>query len=164
VSRAVLSIALLTGVYALMLSSVHPLDLALGAVLSALAVFGLRRFLFPGGLTPVEGLGRRIAGSAGLIVAVLRDVVVGTWEVALVVVGRRPAATPGIVELPAGDRTEMGAIVAAMLATLSPGEFVLDFDFERGVVLMHVLDASDPEAVRERWRETYRRHQRAVWP
>lgn len=163
-SRAALAVAALTAVYALMLASTDPLDVALGVMLSIALVIGLRRFLFPGGLTALPGLaGRAIAGPR-LVASVLRDVVVGTWDVALVILGLRPLRSPGIVELPVDDRSDLAAVVAALTATLSPGELVVDFDWERRVVLMHLLDASDPTAARARWREHYERFQRAVVP
>jgi len=163
-TRALLAVAALTVVYALALASVDPLDLALGFLLSSAVVIGLRRFLFPGGLVPIPGLAGRLFAGGGLVVSVVRDVVVGTWEVALLVLGLRPLRSPGIVELPIDDRSDLATVVAALTATLSPGELVVDFDWERRVVLMHVLDASDGVAVRARWHENYERFQKAVVP
>lgn len=163
-TRAALSVVSLTAIYALMLASVDPVDLAMGAGISIALVIGLRGFLYPDGLEPVPGIGRRLIGSARLAVTVARDVTVGTWQVAAVVLGLRPLRSPGIVELPVDDRSDLAAVVASLGATLSPGEFVVDFDWERRVVLMHLLDASDPEGARERWREGYERYQRQVIP
>jgi multisubunit Na+/H+ antiporter MnhE subunit len=54
--------------------------------------------------------------------------------------------------------------VSALTATLSPGEVLVDVDLEKGVMYLHVLDASDPDAVRAAHAELYDRHQRKVIP
>jgi len=40
----------------------------------------------------------------------------------------------------------------------------VDVDEERGVALIHILDASDPEAFREDLEDFYRRYQSKVFP
>jgi multisubunit Na+/H+ antiporter MnhE subunit len=47
---------------------------------------------------------------------------------------------------------------------LSPGTFFVDVDRKRGVVLIHVIDASDPEAFRRHQESVYRRYQSKVFP
>ena len=51
-----------------------------------------------------------------------------------------------------------------MVTGLPPGSFFVDVDRERGVVLIHVLDASDPEAFRGQQEDFYRRYQSKVFP
>ena len=46
---------------------------------------------------------------------------------------------------------------------IAPDVFV-DVDEERGVVLIHILDASDPEAFRRQQENFYNRYQRKVFP
>jgi len=84
--------------------------------------------------------------------------------VALVVLGRRPLDCPGIVAIPIEERTPIGVAVAALAFTLSPGDVLIDVDEEEQVMLIHVLDASDPEAVRARHRNFYERWQRRAFP
>jgi multisubunit Na+/H+ antiporter MnhE subunit len=52
----------------------------------------------------------------------------------------------------------------ALALTLSPGEVLVDIDRSRGVMLVHVIDAHDPDAVRARHDHFYRRYQRGVFP
>jgi hypothetical protein len=40
--------------------------------------------------------------------------------------------------------------------TLSPGSFLVDVDWDAGEMLVHVIDASDPEAVRRDAEKYYR--------
>ncbi len=158
-----LQVALLTGVYALTLASLHPLDLALGALLSAAALGALRRFL-AAGEPSAGGLGRRAVRFPAFAAAVALEVAKGVGEVTLAVLGVRPPTRADIVSVPFGERSANGVAVSALAVTLSPGEVLVDVDWDRRVMLVHVLDASDPEAVRARHRRFYERHQRGVFP
>jgi multisubunit Na+/H+ antiporter MnhE subunit len=95
---------------------------------------------------------------------VFRDIVAGTWEVTLVTLHLRPMVRPGIVAVPIGDRTPFGVAVWAVTTGLPPGTFFVDVDAERGVALIHVLNASDPQKFREHQNDTYRRYQSKVFP
>lgn len=161
--RALGWILLLTGVYALALASLDPWDLALGAAVATLLVAALRRDALRGAAS-VPGLLARAARLPVLVLVVLRDITAGTWQVAAVVLGIRPLERPGIVVVPLGERSDAGALVSAFVATLSPGEFLVDVDWERREMTFHVLDAGEPDRVRERLDAFYRAHQRRVVP
>ncbi len=163
-TRVLVSVALVAAVYVMALASADPLDVVGGAVVATALVLGLRRFLFTGRGGRLGDLPRRLAALAPFMLAILWDIVKGTWQVALVVLHVRPLECPGIVAIPIGERTDVGVAATSLAATLSPGEFLVDVDRERGVILMHVLDASDPDAVRARHDDFYRRYQRAVFP
>ena len=96
--------------------------------------------------------------------AVFREILVGNWKVTLVTLRLRPLVRPGIVAVPVGDRTPTGVAVWAVVTGLPPGSYFVDVDRERGVVLIHVLDARDPEAYREQQADFYRRYQSKVFP
>jgi multicomponent Na+:H+ antiporter subunit E len=95
---------------------------------------------------------------------VFREILRGTWEVSLVTLHLRPLAQPGIVAVPIADRTPSGVSAWAVVTGLPPGSFFVDVDEERGVALIHILDASDPEAFREEQEDFYRRYQSKVFP
>jgi multisubunit Na+/H+ antiporter MnhE subunit len=161
-TRYVAAIVGLTLAYALALGSFHPLDLLFGAGLSAALVFVSRRFVFgdaPGGGGP--SFLRRVAAFFPFSFAVFWEVVVGTWEVTLHL---RPLIKPGIVAVPIAYRTPSGVAVWAVVTGLAPGSFFVDVDRERGVALIHVLDARDPDAFREEQERFYRRYQSKVFP
>ena len=61
------------------------------------------------------------------------------------------------------QRTPLGIAVNSLVIALPPGSFMVDVDYEKQVMLIHVLDASDPDAVREGFQEFYRRYQRHVF-
>lgn len=162
-SRA-LAILLLAAAYLLTLASVEALDVMMAVAVSLAVLYGLRRFLLADPPLP----GRELAGRAlrlpAFVLVVLREIVVGTWQVALIVVGLRPLARPGIVQVPIGDRTPTGVAVTTLAITLSPGELLVDVDWSRGMMLIHVIDAHDPEGVRDRYERIYQRFQRGVFP
>jgi multisubunit Na+/H+ antiporter MnhE subunit len=164
VTKRVLATMLVAGVYLLMLASIDPVDVAIGVVVGALLVLGLAEVLFAGGDVGAGDLARRSARFVPFVAAVVWDIVRGTWDVALVVLHVRPLERPGIVAVPVGRRTRTGVAVSALVATLSPGEFLVDVDWERGLMYLHVLDATDPDGVRERHDAFYRRWQEPVFP
>lgn len=163
-TRLVLTTLGLMVVYALTLVSRDPVDLLMGAVLGAsLSVYLARRLrLAPAG--SAGSFARRIARFPAFVGAVLADVVQGTWDVALRTVHLREVECPGVVRVPIGERTERGVAVSALATTLSPGSVLLDIDWEHGDMLVHVIDASDPDAVRARLERFYERYQRPVFP
>ena len=164
------AIAVLTLVYALALASFHPLDLLFGAGLSAALLFASRRFVFGAGNAASrpnsQGLSLlgRVAAFVPFCAVILWEILVGAWEVTLVTLHLRPLVKPGIVAVPIGDRTPMGVAVWAVVTGLPPGSFFVDVDRGRGVALIHVLDARNPEAFRERQKSFYRRYQSKVFP
>lgn len=162
--RALLSLVLLTLIYALVLASFSPWDLALGAVSSGALLFAFREFVFGAGPAPLPGLSRRIVAFVPFLAAVVREVVAGTWQVALVTLRLRPLARPGLVRVPLGDRTPGGVAVSALVGTLSPGTVLVDIDWEEGYALIHTIDAHDPEAFRRSRAEFYERYQKKVFP
>ncbi len=165
--RYVFAVVALTLVYALTLASFHPWDLLIGAGLSAALLFSFKRVVFetdsrPAGRRP--GLLRRVVAFLPFCLAVFRDILAGTWEVALVVLHLRPLMSPGIVAVPIGERTPTGVAVWALVTGLPPGSFFVDVERERGVALIHIIDARDPDAVREQHQDFYRRYQSKVFP
>lgn len=163
-SRYAFPVALFTGVFLLVLASLDPLDALLGALLSVAIVTALRRFALEPPPRPLGELPRRLLAAVPLTLVTIRDITVGTWDVALVVLHLRPLSSPGIVAVPIGERTDTGIAATTLLVTLAPGEFLVDVDRDRGVMLFHVLDASDPDAVRARMADFYDRYQRKVFP
>jgi multisubunit Na+/H+ antiporter MnhE subunit len=152
----------LTVVYLLVLTSVHPGDVLIGALLSA-AIAAASTFAHS---TATIGLPltRRLAAAPAFVLGTLADMVRGNWHVALYVLGGRRLESPGIVSIPRGSRTSAGVAVWGYITAISPDEIVLDADDERDVLLVHLLDARDVPAIRARHQLTYERRQRRVFP
>jgi len=164
VTRYAAAVAGLTVLYALALASFAPLDLLFGAVLSAALVFTSRRFVFGDRPDEEVSLLRRVVAFVPFATVVFWQVLEGTWEVALITLHLRPLHRPGIVEVPIGERTPAGVAVWAVIVGLAPGTFFVDVDRERGVVLIHIIDASDPASFRRQQEDFYDRYQRKVFP
>lgn len=160
------AVVFLTLTYAFFLASFHPWDLVIGAGLSGALLFVFRGFLFGGKPGNIEGPGllTRLVAFWPYAGAVVWDVTTGTWEVALVTLHLRPLVKPGIVAVPIEDRSPTGVAVSTLVTTLSPGTFLVDVDWEKGVMLIHVMDASDPDAVRDTLQHMYRCYQSKVFP
>jgi multicomponent Na+:H+ antiporter subunit E len=150
--------------YALTLASTDPIDFGTGAVLGGALVWVFGRSLQRTVTGPRPPLWRRIAWFPVFAGAIVADAVVGTWDVALRVLGVRSFDAQGFVRVPIGERSERGLAVSALTITLSPGSVLIDVDPERGEMLFHEIDASDPDAVRARYQRFYDRYQRRVFP
>jgi multisubunit Na+/H+ antiporter MnhE subunit len=163
-SRFLIGLAVLVLVYLLVLASAAPWDVAFGVLLGTGLLVATRTFILGERPAPIPNLPRRLLALVPFAVATLADILRGTWQVALVVLHLRPLRHPGIVVVPFGERTPRGVAVTTLVSTLSPGSFLVDIDETERVMLFHVLEASDPDAVRAEFQEFYRRYQRHVIP
>ena len=161
-TRFVLTTVALTIVYLLVLTSMHPGDVLVGALLSAAiaAASTLTR--------PTERIGppltKRLVAAPAFALGTLADMVRGNWHVAMYVLGGRRLESPGIVTIPRGERTSAGVAAWGYITAISPDEIVLEADDERGVLVVHLLDARDVPAIRARHERTYERRHRHVFP
>jgi multisubunit Na+/H+ antiporter MnhE subunit len=162
--RPVCVVFSLTVIYACALASADPLDLLFGALLATGLVVLFRASVTGEAAVDLASLIRRTGAFLPFAGAILYDIFVGTWAVILIVLHLRPLRRPGIVAVPIGERTPTGVAVSAFATTLSPGSYLIDVDWERGVMLLHVLDASDPDAVERAHQRFYDRFQRHVFP
>ena len=157
---ALLVLTLLT-IYLLVLTSLQPGDVLIGLVVSCLVAAAARRRLGPAGS---PSLGARLAATPALVAATLADVAGGTARVARFCLRAGRSGAPGIVEIPVGTRSRSGVAAWGLLNGMSPDEVVVDVDEERAVLVVHVLDASEPAAVRARHAQSYERRQGRVFP
>jgi len=163
--RLALPVCALTLVYALVLASLDPLDLLMGAVVSTIVTLGLRAAPdIDAHDERLAGLPRRMLAFPWFVLGLLGEVLAGTWDTMLRALGVRSIARPGIVLVPIGERTRLGVAVSGLATTLAPGSVLVDVDWERGAMLVHVIDAGDPEAVRAQHRAFYERFQRGSFP
>lgn len=141
--------AALAGVYLLVLTSLKPGDIAMGFVLGLIVAVAVR--------PRVQAAGRPLPprGVAAVVLRTAGELVIGSWRVARFCLGWR--AAPGFVEIPRGDRTRIEVALWGVLTGEAPDEVVVDVDEARGVLIVHLVDAADPDAVRERHRRTHDR-------
>lgn len=158
-----LAVAALLLVYLLALGAAAPADVALGLAL-ALAAQLATQGMAPGLGGHAPPLRRRVARAPRLVRSIAAAILRGTWQVAQYTLGRRPQGEDAFVELPLAGRSRGGVAAWGLISTLSPGEVVVDVDEERGVLVLHVLDGRDPEAIRRAHRRFYEDAQRDVMP
>lgn len=165
--RAAGVILLLTVVFCLALASFAPWDIAIGAALGAIGLA-----VFHGGTPPIKGKpANELPSWPARIVAFIPfagitvwEILIGSVRVALIVLGVRKLEHPGIVAVPIGDRSKLGVVVTGVTTSLAPGSILLDVDWDRNMMLVHVIDASDPDQIRADMQELYDRYQRKVFP
>jgi multisubunit Na+/H+ antiporter MnhE subunit len=164
VSRLILSVIALTVVYALTLSSFEPLDLAVGALQAIVLLALFRPATIGHHAAQLPGLPTRLVAFIPFALHVFLDVAVGTWRVALVILGVRPHTHAAIVDVPIQARSHRGIAVTALVTTLAPGSYFISVDWQRQVMVFHFLEASDAEEIRRTMARSYERYQRAVFP
>jgi multisubunit Na+/H+ antiporter MnhE subunit len=152
----------LVAVYLLVLTSVAPGDVIVGTVLAVGIVAAGYRVrpsdAPPAGTTPL----RRLIGIPALVGGTVVDMARASWQVALCCLrGRLPG--PGLVSVPIGPHAGSAAAWGVRVG-LSPDTIVVEVDERRGELLLHVLDARDPDAVRREQLDSYERRQRRVFP
>lgn len=168
VLRTLIEIAGLTAVFLLTLASTDPKDVAIGVVLSFLALFTFRSFLKETQdheyHERAPSLISRVAHFPLFAIVILKDVLVGTWLVLGYSLGWRKIDASGIIQVPIGDCTPTGVSILAIVTTLAPGSALVDIDWAEAQMLVHVIDASDPDAIRHAIRHFYERYQKGVFP
>ncbi len=165
--RAAFIVLLLTVGFCLTLASFELWNVVIGAALGSLVLALFHRALpaipsYPHDQLP--SLPSRIVHFFPFAGITIWEILIGSVRVALIVVGLRKLEHPGIVAVPIGARSKLGIIVTGITISLAPGSILLDVDWQRNMMLIHVIDASDPEQVRADIQELYDRYQRKVWP
>jgi multisubunit Na+/H+ antiporter MnhE subunit len=110
-------------------------------------------------LTSLEPGDVLVGGLLGLATALALRPRAGVARRATTFAGPRAFGAPGFVEIPREGRTPGDVAVWGVLTGEAPDEIPVDVEEERGVLIVHLLDGSDPDAVRERHARLYRRWQ-----
>lgn len=156
VPQPVLSLALLATW--VMLSNRVGLREVLAGALLGLGIPHLTRSFWPG-----LRLARPLL-IAQYLGALLRDIAVANIEVALLVLGPKKRLRPAFVRYPLELENEFAAILLASTISLTPGTVTVDVDLEGRTLLIHCLNAPDPEALVCRIRRTYESRLKEILP
>jgi multisubunit Na+/H+ antiporter MnhE subunit len=147
----------LAAIYLLVLTSLDPYDIAAGLLLGLVVSIALRT-------RGTDGAGVALTGGPRAIIAAMaataREMVVGSWRVVCFCL-RPGSAAPGFVEVPRDGRTRSDLALWGLLTGEAPDEVPVDIDEERDVLLVHLVDARDPDAVRARHRHAHERMERS---
>ncbi|MCB1931106.1 MAG: Na+/H+ antiporter subunit E [Candidatus Accumulibacter sp.] len=83
------------------------------------------------------------------------DIITANWRVARQIIGPLHRLSPAFVEVPLDLRDPFIATLLASIVSLTPGTVSIDVDRQRWVLLVHALDAPDPEALIHEIKERY---------
>ena len=90
-------------------------------------------------------LARPVAG-VRLVAVVLFDIVVANGQVARRVLGPLDRLHPRFIEVPLDIEDNFVATILGGIVSMTPGTVSVDIDQQRRLLLVHALDAEDPEA------------------
>jgi multisubunit Na+/H+ antiporter MnhE subunit len=147
----------LTAVYLMVLTSIAPGDVLVGAVIG-LAVAVALRPRQPA--RPAAESWAVVVASADALLRTAGEMVVGSWRVVRFCLGA-PGA-PGFVDVPRDDRTPHEMAMWGLLTGEAPDEVVVEVDRGRDVMTVHLVDASDADATRARHRRNQELWRRRV--
>jgi multisubunit Na+/H+ antiporter MnhE subunit len=150
-SRVLAQALFLMGIYLLVMTSAKPGDAAVGLLLGLVLAVALRP-ASPSSVRPAAllALGRALAQTAV-------EMVLGSWRTARFCL--RGGGRPGFVEIPRQGRSRRAVALWGVLTGEAPDEVPVDIDDERDVLIVHLVDAGDPDAVRARHQRAYERAQ-----
>jgi multisubunit Na+/H+ antiporter MnhE subunit len=137
----------LTSIYLLVMTSVAPGDLLVGGLLGLAVALTVRPE------DPTERAAPSWAQVGALFSAFARtaaEMVRGSWRVVRFCLGA--PADPGFVVIPREGRSRREVALWGVLTGEAPDEFPVDVDEERDELIVHLVEAGDPDSVRGRHR------------
>ena len=144
--------ALLFVVWLLLNQSVSPGTLLMGAVLAVLVPLGTKS-LRPGSVTM-----RKPVVAFKLWAIVMRDFVRSNIRVATLILTRRPRDIPsGFLQVPLDMRDPHALALLAMILCLTPGTAWAEVSRDRSMLLLHVFEIVDADAMVAMIKQRYER-------
>jgi multisubunit Na+/H+ antiporter MnhE subunit len=134
----------LAAIYLLVLTSLAPGDVATALVLGVGVAVAVRP------RNAGAPLHLRAMAVPGLVWGTAAEMARGSWRVVRFCLTGH--GTPGLVEIPRDGRTDRDVALWGLITGEAPDEIVVDIDDERDVLVVHLIDARDPDAVRARHR------------
>lgn len=147
----------LATIYLLVLSSLDPGDLLVAGLLGLAIASTVRSRSHRPGTAPSA---RAIRAFGRMVVETARGMIIGSWRVVRFCLGAEYA--PGFVEIPREGRSRRSVALWGVLTAETPDEVPVDVDETRDVLIVHTIDASDPDAVRARHHSAHERTIRHV--
>ena len=85
----------------------------------------------------------------------LWQVVLSTAKLVLIVLRPRIELQPRFLDVPLDLKGELPRFLFACLISMTPGTMSVGLDAERGVLVVHALDAADPDAAIREMKQTF---------
>lgn len=113
---------------------------------------------------PDRPKGFRVGKMLSYVVLVIWDIIVANIQVAWIILTKsNEQLRPAWVEVPLDLRTPEALTILAGTITLTPGTVSADFSNEGKSLLVHALDAPDPDAVRDEIKVRYERRLKEIF-
>ncbi|MFC3124158.1 Na+/H+ antiporter subunit E [Pseudoroseomonas globiformis] len=97
----------------------------------------------------------RAGAAVALVLVFLWELAVASVTVAAAAFARNPSTASAILAVPIHLRTDLGIATLANLTSLTPGTCSLHVSEDRRTLYVHVLDASDQDAVMSGIKSTF---------
>jgi multicomponent Na+:H+ antiporter subunit E len=91
---------------------------------------------------------RRPGKIAALVVLFIKELILSAWRVLVLVLRPRMDVKPGIILYPLRVKSDFEIALLSNLITLTPGTLTVDVTADRSQLIIHALDAADPDAIR----------------
>jgi multicomponent K+:H+ antiporter subunit E len=88
----------------------------------------------------------KLIHSIAFVFLYLWEVILSTVNLVILVVRPQLRLKPCFVDVPLDLKGEFSRFLFACLVSMTPGTLSVSLDGERGTLLVHLLDSSDPEA------------------
>lgn len=141
--------AILVVLWLLLVNSVSPGQLLLGLLLGWLIPMVTCRFW------DAEARIRRSRVLVRLAGVVLLDILVANGQVAIWVMRPARHVRPGFVRMPLQLRSDIGVSLLANIVSLTPGTLSAYLSADRAELVIHALQADDPDRIIAEIRERY---------
>jgi multicomponent K+:H+ antiporter subunit E len=125
----------------LLVNSLTPAQVALGALLGWSLPLVLRRFRLH------DTRIRRPLRLLRLLLVVLKDIVRANLQVIPLILGPNARLRPGFIEFPVQLPHDFAVSVLASMVSLAPGTVSVDLSADRRTLLIHVLHLEDADAM-----------------
>ena len=145
----------LMSIYLLVMTSVAPGDLLIGGLLGLAVAAALRPDDATERSAPTPA---QVGAVFSAFARTAAEMVRGSWRVVRFCLGR--PAEPGFVTIPREGRSRREVAFWGVLTGESPDEFPVDVDEERDELIVHLVEAGDPDVVRARHRRVRARRMR----
>lgn len=143
--------AILTGFWLALSGSLTPLNILLGIAVAAASLMVLR------GQLPEIDFRIRPFAALMLFLLFMKELFRSAIRVARLVLSRRLDISPDVVLVPVSLTRDAELTLLANLITLTPGTLTVDVTEDRRALIVHALEADDPEAVRRDIRAGFER-------
>lgn len=85
----------------------------------------------------------------------IKELIVANLRIAYHIITPSSFFKPAVIAVPLEKMTDLEATLLANVLTLTPGSFSVDLSSDRRVLYVHVMDAHDPDAVRQEIKDQY---------